>query len=104
MFVLEFTKTAMDQEAAVKKSSNEGLKKQVLKTLGYLQTNPRHPSLSTHEYHSLPHPTKPGEKVFEAYIQNKTPSAYRVFFVYGSAKKIPTPGRVITIIAITPHP
>lgn len=80
-----------------------GLYKQVCKTLGLLETNLKHPSLNTHEYHSLS--GENGEKVWEAYAQNKTPGAYRVFFHYGKDmtdgdKKIP----VLTIIAITPHP
>ena len=76
---------------------------QVNKTLGLLETNPRHPSLNTHKYDSITGPD--GEEVFEAYAQNRTPGAYRVFFVYGpdrmeGKKRIP----VITIVAITPHP
>lgn len=83
----------------IKKSSNqEGLFKQVHKTLGYLSENPRHPSLNTHEYDSITNPYDKDEKVFEAYVQNKTPGAYRVFWCYGPNKKD------ITIIAITPHP
>jgi hypothetical protein len=31
----------------------ESLLKQVRKTLGLLESNPRHPSLQTHKYHSL---------------------------------------------------
>lgn len=83
--------------------SKEGTLRQGRKTLGLLETNPRHPSLNTHKYDSISGPD--GEEVFEAYAQNKTPSAYRVFFIYGpdryaGKKRIP----VITIIAITPHP
>ena len=81
-----------------KSSKQEGLFKQVHKCLTFLRTNPRHPSLQTHEYDSLPHPYSAGEKVFEAYAQNKTPGAYRIFWCYGPEK-----GR-LTIIAITPHP
>ena len=77
--------------------------KQVRKTLALLETNLRHPSLQTHRFHSLHGPN--GEEVFEAYAQNQTPSAYRVFFYYGpdrvdGKKRVP----VLTIIAITPHP
>jgi hypothetical protein len=43
-------------------------------------------------------PFDPAAKVFEAYAQNKTPGAYRVFWCYG-----PEQGE-ITVIAITPHP
>jgi len=84
--------------------SKAGTLKQVEKTLGLLETNPRHQSLNTHKYSSIKGPN--GEEVFEAYAQNKTPGAYRVFFVYGpdrfdGKKRV---AAVITIIAITPHP
>jgi hypothetical protein len=81
-----------------KSSRDEGLFKQVNKTLTRLKSNPRHPGLQTHEYHSLPHPYDPEQKVFEAYVQHRTPNAYRVFWCYGPAK-----GQ-ITVVAITPHP
>ena len=80
-----------------------GVLKQVRKTLGLLETNMRHPSLNTHVYASLHGPN--GEQIFEAYAQNRTPGAYRIFFYYGPdpvAGKIRTP--VLTIVAITPHP
>lgn len=79
-------------------SKQEGLFKQVVKCLDLLRANPRHPSLQTHEFTSIEHPYNPGEKVFEAYVQHKTPGAYRLFWCYGPAKG------EITIIAITPHP
>lgn len=81
-----------------KASPAEGLFKQVQKTLDLLATNPRHPGLNTHEFDSLPNPYNPQEKVFEAYAQNRTPGAYRVFWCYGPKKA------QITILAITPHP
>jgi hypothetical protein len=68
----------------------------VRKALGYLQINPCHPSLNTHKYTSLQ--GESGEEVFEAYAENDTPAAYRIFWNYGPGKKI------ITIIAITAHP
>ncbi|MFK7974106.1 MAG: hypothetical protein AB8B66_04525 [Rickettsiaceae bacterium] len=70
--------------------------KAVLKCLGYLENNPKHPSLNTHEYNSLSRQF--GIKIFEAYAENNTPQAYRVFWHYGPDKA------KITIIAITPHP
>jgi len=81
-----------------KASKQEGLFKQVTKTIRLLLSNPRHPGLQTHPYHSLPHPFDPKQKVFEAYAQQHTPGAYRVFWCYGPGKN------EITIIAITPHP
>jgi hypothetical protein len=81
-----------------KPSKQEGLFKQIVKCLSLLSSNPRHPSLATHEFSSIPHPYKNGAKVFEAYVQNQTPGAYRLFWCYGPSKG------EITIIAITPHP
>jgi hypothetical protein len=81
-----------------KAARQEGLFKQVLKCVELLQANPRHPGLNTHEYESIENPYDPGTKVFEAYVQNRTPGAYRVFWCYG-----PKQGE-ITITAITPHP
>lgn len=87
-----------EKNKRAKASPVEGLFKQVDKCIELLQSNPRHPGLNTHEFDSLSHPYDPKQKVFEAYAQNKTPGAYRVFWCYG-----PTKGK-ITIIAITPHP
>jgi len=70
--------------------------KAVKKTIKFLSMNPLHNSLQTHEFTSLKGPS--GEKVFEAYAQQRTPAAYRVFWYYGPSKG------VITIVTITPHP
>jgi len=99
MFKLNVIKPADEQLRKIEKNSSQaGLLKQIKKTLGYLQANPKHPSLKTHSYFSIDHPFDPREKVFEAYVQNNAPSAYRIFWCYGPDKK------QITIIAITPHP
>ncbi len=86
------------RSAKAKASKQEGLFKQVVKCVQLLQENPRHPGLQTHEYNSIENPYDPDTKVFEAYAQNRTPGAYRVFWCYGPKKG------EITIIAITPHP
>lgn len=77
--------------------------KQVHKALGFLELNPNHPGLNCHEFTSLAGIN--GEKVFEAYAQNKTLGAYRIFWHYGpdevvGKQRVP----IITIVAITPHP
>jgi hypothetical protein len=81
-----------------KSSQAEGRFKQVTKCLSLLAENPRHPGLRTHELTSMENPHDPQGKVFEAYAQNQTPGAYRVFWCYGPEK-----GQ-ITIIALTEHP
>ena len=61
-----------------------------------MATNLRSTGLNTHTFTSLSGPNK--EKVFESYVENNTPAAFRVFWYYG-----PDQG-VITIFLITPHP
>lgn len=60
----------------------------VLKTLALMETNLRHPSLNTHKYESLVGVN--GEEVFEAYVENKTPAAFRVFWHYGPTREVIT--------------
>ncbi len=91
-------KAGREARGSAKSSRAEGLFKQVAKTILLLQENPRHPGLRTHEYQSLDHPFDKEGKVWEAYVQNNTPGAYRLFWCYGPEN------RQITIIAITPHP
>lgn len=87
-----------ERKTKQKTSKTEGLFKQIVKCATLLAENPHHPGLHTHEYHSLEHPYSNEGKVFEAYVQNKTSGAYRLFWCYGPAKE------EITVIAITPHP
>ncbi len=79
MFVLIFARRAQEELERLEGSPGRtGLVKQIKKTLAFLQTNRRHPSLQPHVFHSLPHPYSPTEKVFEAYVQQHTPAAYRL--------------------------
>lgn len=94
-FYLKFTAEA--KATLTNLSQNEPKKYQkVLKTLGLMEVNLRHPSLKTHKYTSLKGLL--GEEVFEAYVENKTPGAYRVFWYYGPNRD------EITILTITHHP
>lgn len=70
--------------------------KKVRKTLALLEDNPRHPGLNSHKYQSVS--AADGSDLWESYVENKTPSAWRIFWQYG-------PGRdTITIATIGPHP
>lgn len=86
---------ARQSKSKTKATRDEALFKKVVKCLALLQDNPRHPGLCTHEFTSLS--TKEC-RVFEAYIENNTPGAFRLFWHYGPAE------REITILAITAHP
>jgi len=70
--------------------------KKIQKTLGLLETDPRHPGLRVHPFRSLAGPS--GTQLWEAYVENRTPGAWRIWFAYG-----PERGE-ITILAIGPHP
>ena len=97
MFELHWTDEAKKIYSNLKSdASQERRYKDVKKTLTYLQTDLRHPGLETHEFRSIDGPN--GEKVFEAYAQQKTPAAYRIFWFYG-----PSRGK-ITVLTITAHP
>ena len=96
-FRLVFTTEADNQLTKLKNDPSQKDKlKAVQKSLGFMETNLKHPSLQTHKYYSLQGPQ--GEEVFESYAQDKTPGAYRIFWYYGPSK-----GK-ITIVAIVPHP
>jgi hypothetical protein len=96
-FQLKFTREADDNLSTLEKDrSLDKRLRAVRKALGYLETNPRHSGLNTHKYFSLK--GENGEEIFEAYAENQTPAAYRIFWHYGPGKNI------ITIVAITAHP
>ncbi len=71
--------------------------KKVRKALRLLeQLGPRHPGLRSHAYHSVPGPG--GATLGESYVENKTPSAWRIWWIHG-------PGAdQITIVTLGPHP
>ena len=101
---IKFTPTADEQYTALENApSKTAVFRQVRKAIGYLEIDPHHPSLNTHEFTSLT--GAKGERLFEAYAQNNTGGAYRIFWHYGpdeTKRKKRTP--VITIVAITSHP
>ena len=70
--------------------------KQLGKTMKLISENPQHPGLRTHEIKALS--IRYGQKVWQSDVNNNTPSAGRMFWVYGPAR-----GQ-ITIIGIEPHP
>ena len=97
MFELEWADEAKRTYNLLKDDASQKKRyKAIKKTIGFLAMDPRHNSLQTHEYVSLKGSS--GEKVFEAYAEQNTPAAYRVFWYYGPSRGI------ITIFAITSHP
>ncbi|MBA4294134.1 hypothetical protein C0431_14325 [bacterium] len=91
---LLFTPQAKSELASLK--SNLPKLKRVNRCLALIESNPRHPGLNSHKYTSLKGAN--GEDVWESYVENNTPAAWRIFWHYGPDQN------QITIIAITPHP
>jgi hypothetical protein len=102
-YKLRFAKAAreaLDSLAAGGPNEQNKLKK-VRRALALLEQNPRHPSLASHQYESFP--VDRDVKVWDSYVENKTPSAWRIFWCYGPNEPdsdLP----IITVLAITPHP
>lgn len=72
--------------------------KKVRKALGQLERDPRHPGLHSHHYESFP--ADRDVKVWDSYVENHTPSAWRIFWQYGPDEENQ---RVITVLHIGPH-
>jgi hypothetical protein len=82
--------------AGTLKGADAKLFKRIVKALKLLEENPRHPGLQSHEIEPLSR--RFGRKVFQSYLENKTPSAGRIFWSYG-------PGQGdITIVGVDSHP
>lgn len=96
MFKVLTTKTFDEELDLLRQHKSMASRVKAIDKTVKLLSNPRHPSLQTHEFTAL-HGSH-GKKVFEAYAQQNTPAAYRVFWHYG-------PGREqITVVAFTAHP
>jgi hypothetical protein len=66
------------------------------KAVARLRDDPFYPGLKSHEIADLSR--RYGRKVFQSYLENNTPAAGRLFWVYG-----PGEGE-ITVIGLEPHP
>jgi len=102
---LRFTPTADLQLKLIENDpALKGALRQIRKTLGYLETNLRAKSLQSHKHESLSRRYK--REIFEAYSQQHTPGAYRIFWQYGDDEQDDQGNRIpiITVISIIRHP
>lgn len=93
---LRFTREAAAILEDLKAPQFEKKRKKVLRTLARLEANPRHPGLNSHKYQSMR--GAEGQDVWDSYVENQTPGAWRVFWHYGPGKN------ELTIITVGPHP
>ncbi len=97
MFDIIFTVPADKEIKRLRKTGQNKKIKKIRLALKKMMENPRHPGLHTHKYNSVKKASN-NEDVFQSYLENKTPGAYRIFWYYGPEEN------QITILAITPHP
>lgn len=75
--------------------------KKLFKAIANLASNPFHPGLHSHEIEPLTQRFSSANrsvKVFQSYLENQTPSAGRLFWVYGPERQM------ITLVGLEPHP
>lgn len=108
-FDIRFTDVGLADLSALERDAGLAKRlKAVRKALAILETNLRHPGLNTHEFDDRVGPDN--EKIYEAYAENNTPAAYRIFFCYPSNKTraairdLPDGAPCLLVVAITAHP
>jgi len=84
------------KKAGTLTKSEKKFTKKLTKCICNIKQNPFHPGLNSHEISVLT--KRYGVKVFVSYLENKTPAAGRIFWIYGPETK------QITIVAIEKHP
>lgn len=72
------------------------LAKKLFKAIANLSRDPFYPALNSHEIHALT--DRFGIQVFQSYLENQTPSAGRLYWVYGPQR------RMITLVGMEPYP
>jgi hypothetical protein len=85
-----------EEEAGQLGTQSERLLRRLRKTLAFLSADPRHPSLQSHEIEALS--KRYGQRVWQSYLENRTPGAGRIYWVYGPQR------HDITVIGLEPHP
>jgi len=95
-FELILTDEAKAQIRAIEADrARQGLVKQLKKALMHLSTNPNHPGLNSHPIAQFDKIFR--GKVFSSYVQNNTPQAYRILWLYGPKPK------QINVVAVIPY-
>ena len=80
---LKLTPRALEQREQLERSDPQKYKK-LQKTLRLMKENPAHPGLHAHKWDILKGKAPDGGDMWTAYVENRTPSAWRVFFFYDS--------------------
>lgn len=102
-YKLRFTSSAKEtlDDLASGDANDQAKLKKVQRALARLELDPRYPGLHSHQYESFP--VDKDVKVWDSYVENHTPSAWRIFWRYGP-EDLESDLPVITVLAIGPHP
>jgi len=105
-YQLRYAKSANKQFDDIQRKDAAKHRK-VVKCLRKLAEDPKQSGLNFHKYDSMLGPN--GEEVWESYAENKAPAAWRVFWCYGPDEREGNDPKgavvkIITVVAITPHP
>ena len=96
-FTVVLTDTAAEQLGKLNRAATADRYKKAVKALRHLRdSGPQYPGLHTHKIQSLK--GLDGRPVYQSYVENRTPQAYRVLWQYGDESDL------IQILAIVPHP
>ncbi|MGH3679683.1 MAG: hypothetical protein ACRDT2_05395 [Natronosporangium sp.] len=101
-YQLRFAPAAAETLARLERRGSVAKLKKVRKALGLLQTDPMYPGLHSHRYHLFPGLEK--DKIWDSYVENRTPGAWRIYWMYGPDEVhdgVDVP--VITVLVIGPH-
>lgn len=93
-------KLAADAKAALDELARTDRRKwkKVNKALRFLKHDPHHPGLQAHKWDTLKGRGPGDEDVWTAYVENNTPSAWRLFYYYDAKER-----GVIHVVRIEPH-
>lgn len=95
-YTIAITPTFRKTVARVKRTDPRKYAKIVKTTRLLREIGPHYPSLNSHKYQSLTGPR--GEDVWESYVENRTPGAWRLWWHYGPDAD------TITLVDVGPHP
>ena len=94
---LKLTPHALAQRSQLERTDTRKLKK-LNKALKHLKENPAHPGLGAHKWGTLKGRAPDGGDVWTAYVENNTPSAWRIFYFFDSRER-----GLIYVLSIEPH-
>lgn len=86
----------VEETVALLQRTDERKYRKVVRCFAKLEQDPAYPGLNSHPFENIKGPL--GERIWESYVENNSPSAWRVWWYYG-----PGTGE-ISVFTVGPHP